>query len=80
VRPVRTCLFVYTRERYRWHFGAHQGILMCHVKVDNMEEADKWEAAALPRQGDERGVWVTRMLEVLDARLEGRADVSERED
>ena len=42
-----------------------------------MEEADRWEAEGMPRQGDERGEWVARMLQVLDAKLVELTSVSE---
>lgn len=52
-----------------WHFGAIHGIQMSHVELGNMEEAERWGAEAMPRQGHERGKWVDRMLQVLDDKL-----------
>ena len=62
-------LFLRVLRMKPWHFGALHGILMCHVQLGNEEEADRWEAACMPRQADERSEWVARMLRELDAKV-----------
>jgi hypothetical protein len=53
-----------------WHFGALSGIVMCHVKLDNLGEAKAWAAKAMPEEGSsERGEWVAGMLQIIDGRL-----------
>ena len=59
-----------------WHFGALSGLVMCYVKLDKIEEANRWAIKAMPPSGAERNQWVESMLEIMDAKLVEISDIS----
>jgi len=81
---VELCLRVLRAKP--WHFGAASGIVMCYGKLaegasvlrrdDLVAEANRWAAQAMPQHGPKREEWVTRMLLLIDAKLEELAEIS----
>ena len=82
---VQLCLQV-LREK-PWHFGASSGVVMCYAKLAEqanalrrdalVAEANKWAAQAMPPPGPRREEWVTRNLEIMDAKLDELNEISD---
>jgi len=72
---VELCLRVLRMKP--WHFGALSGIVMCHAKLGDVAEANRWASEAMPRPGDGRKAWVKRMVGLLDERLAELAELSD---
>ncbi len=61
-----------------WHFGASSGIVMVYAQMGNKDDAKRWARHAIPPPGPDRQGWVSRMLTLLDARLAGLQEMSEK--